>query len=432
MRKTVCTTAILLLLGADLAYAQNAVIDQLNRFADTGPRRENARAIGILCPAGNRLSARLQSDCNTLVGAAFANNSSVRQALSSITADNVTIPIDRSGLGKLNVLTPPSGQSGPGWAALLQPEDGLATLNLSGDEAGSLWSGYVQARFDNDERDASNNEDGFDRNGHALTLGVDRRLGSNGHLGAALTWGRSSLDYTGSSGSLDTDELGFNLYAGWQSASGFYLDTLLGLSNRDMEQVRRISYGLTPTAVDQRFDSDFSSSERLLALTAGFQVDRGALNLNPYARLEWVDASSDGYTERSRAPDSNGAGWAVQVGDLDENFTRFALGLRAAYAISGSNGVYLPYADLSWIKISGLDAQAARLRYAGDLSANVNQSPIDFFMAADREDSSYGQLAVGMSAVWANGWSGYLSYRHNFGDDLLDTQQVNAGLRMEF
>lgn len=432
MRKTVCTTAILMLLGADQALAQNAVIDQLNRFAETAPRRENARAIGILCPAGNRLSARLQADCNTLVGAAFANNESVRQALANITADNATIPIDRSGLGKLNVLAPPTGQSGPGWAALLNADQGMATLNLSDAVDGSPWSGYVQARFDADERDVSANEDGFDRDGHALTVGVDRRLGSNAHLGAALTWGSSSLDYSGNSGTLDTDELGFNLYAGWQGSSGFYLDSLLAITNRDMEQVRRIAYGLTTTAVDQRFDAEFDSSERLLALTAGFQIDRGQLNLNPYARLELVDANSDGYTESARAPDSNGAGWAVQVGELDETFSRLAVGLRAAYVISGSNGVYVPFADLSWIKISGLDAEAARLRYTGDLSTNVNQTPVDFFMSADAEDQSYGQFAVGMSAQWSGGWSGYFSYRQNFGDDLLDTQQVNAGLRMEF
>lgn len=433
MRRTLCFTAVLLALGAaDRAAAQSAVIDQLNRFTVSAPQRESARAIGVLCPAGNRLSARLQSDCNSLVGAAFANNDSVRNALANITPDNATIPIDRSGLGKFNRLSGRIGQSGPGWGALVSADNSMVSLNLSSEDGSSPWSGYVQARFDADERDASSNEDGFDRDGNALTLGVDRRLSPATHLGAALTFGRSELDYTGNSGTLDSDELGFNLYAGWQGDNGFYLDSLLGLSRRNLDQSRRIAYGLGATAVDQTFAASFDSSERLLALTAGFRVERNQWSFDPYARIEFVDANSDGYTETSRNPTANGAGWAVQVAELDETFTRGVLGLRAAYAISGSNGVYLPYLDLSWISVSGLDAQAAQVRYVGDLSANANLAPLDFFMAADREDRSYGQVALGVSAQWASGWSGFFSFRKNFGDALLDTRELNAGLRMEF
>jgi hypothetical protein len=76
----------------------HSVGDVLGRFADTGPTRETARAIATLCPAGNRLTARLQADCNNPVGAAFPNNPQVRNALAAITADNATVPIDCSRL----------------------------------------------------------------------------------------------------------------------------------------------------------------------------------------------------------------------------------------------------------------------------------------------------------------------------------------------
>lgn len=417
--------------------AQNPAVDRLSQFADTAPQRANATAIGVLCFPGNRLTARLQDDCNTLVGNAFganpATDTAVRTALRSITADNATIPIDRSGLGKLNRLPTAPSATGPGWAALLSADESMVALNIAGDAtAGSNWSMFVNARFNNDQRDASRNEDGFDSDGNAVTVGFDLRTSATTHIGAAVVYGNSDMDFTDGSGSLDATDLGFELFAGWQGESGLYLDSLLSFSRRDHDQVRRINYGLGTNAVDQAFDAQFDSDERLLALTAGFQFARGAASFDPYVRVELVDAQSDGYSENSRNPTANGGGWALLVNPMDENFTRGVLGLRAAYAISGNSGVYVPFFDLSWINVSGVDANSARVRYIGDRSADVSATPVDFFMAADDEDDSYGSAALGLSAQWANGWSGFLSYRANFSEDLYDHDEFNLGMRMEF
>ncbi len=431
MRRSPLVFLICSALFGELALAQSTVIDTLNRFAATGPQRESARAIGVLCPAGNRLSARLQSDCNALVGAAFQNAPGVASALSRITPDNATIPIDRSALGKFTPIRVPGASSGPGWGSLWTEEDDVA-LALSSDAGESPWSAYAQLRFDNDDRQASANEDGFERDARGVTVGVDRRMGANAYVGGAVSVHRSDADYSDDSGTLEVDDAAFHIYSGWQSDGGFHLDGLAGLTRSDAKQVRRIAYSVGTTGVNQSFDADFDSDERLLALTAGFRIDRGTLNLNPYLRIEAVDASTDGYTERSRAPEANGAGWAVVVDELDENFTRLSAGFRGSYVISGANGVYQPFLDIAWVNVSGLDADAANVRYLGDQSASVGQSPLQFLMAADDEDDGYGTVALGVSAQWANGIAGFASYRQNFGDDRLDTQQFDLGLRFEF
>jgi outer membrane autotransporter protein len=433
MRPMLLSTALLLAIAAP-AHAQS-VGDVLGQFADTGPTRETARAIATLCPAGNRLTARLQTDCNTLVGAAFQNNAQVRNALVAITADNATVPIDRSGLGRTQISSPLALTSLPSWALAAREDDGLLSLALSGSDGDSPWSAYLQARFDTDERSNTGNEDGFDRDGRTLTLGVDRRIGASGYLGAALAFGQSELDYGRNSGELDTDERAFNLYAGWQAENGFHLDSLLSITRRDQEQLRLIAYGLdnsNANTANQRFSSAFDSDERLLALTAGFRFNRDNWTLDPYLRLESVDASSDGYAERPSNADGNGGGWGVQVAELDETFTRTVIGLHSAWAISAANGVYVPYVDLSWVKVSGLDAEAARLRYTGDRSSTVGLSEVEFFMAADAEDDSYGSLGLGLSAQWANGWSGFLGYRQNIAEDRYEQRRVDLGLRMAF
>ena len=434
--KTTTWMAMGLLAMSSIAHAQNPAVDQLSQFANSATTLNNARAIGTLCFAGNRLSARLQSDCNTLVGAAFgadpAVDTAVRSALARITADNATIPLDRSGLGKASLVPVAPSGSGPGWAALMTADPSVVAMSLSGDGEGADWSLFVNARFDQNDRDRSTNEDGFSSDGNAATVGVDLRTSPNSHVGAAISFGRNNLDYTDASGKLDTRETGFNLFAGWQADNGFYLDSLLTFNRRKQDQVRRIAYGLGSSSVDQSFDSKFDSDERLLALTAGFQVNRGAASFNPYLRVELVKADSDGYTEISRNPTGNGGGWALQVAPIDESFNRTALGMRAAYAISGSNGVYLPFVDLSLIKVNGANNEPASVRYTGDLSANVNLSAVDFLMVADAEDNSYGSAALGMSAQWANGWSGFFSYRRNFAESRYTQEQINLGLRMEF
>lgn len=435
-RQKAMLLALGLLAASTMVQAQNPAVDRLSQFAASETALNNARAIGILCFAGNRLSTRLQTDCNTLVGAAFgadpAADTAVRNALARITADNATIPLDRSGLGKMNTLPMAPSGSGPGWAVLQSADPSMVSMSLSGDGEGADWSLFVNARFDQNDRDRSRNEDGFSGDGTAGTVGVDLRTSPNAHIGAAISYGRTDLDYTSDSGSLETRETGFNLFAGWQGDSGFYLDSLLSFTRRQQDQVRRIAYGLGSNTVDQSFDSAFDSDERLLALTAGFQLDQGALSFNPYLRIELLSASSDGYTEVSRTPDARGGGWALRVASIDETFNRAALGFRTAYAISGSNGVYLPFLDLAFINVNGANDESASVGYAGDLSASVNQSVIDFLMVADAEDNSYGTAALGLSAQWANGWSGFFSYRHNFAQSRYTTEQINLGLRMEF
>lgn len=431
--KQLIAASLLLALGS-LAQAQNAAVDRLRLFARNKPQFEVARAVGTLCFPGNRLSARLQDDCNNLVGNAFGANpsgdTSVRAALAAITGDNVTIPIDRSGLGR-SAAAPAAARGGANFASLLAPAAEMASLTL-GEGGGQMpWSLYIGTRFDRNERDPSEDEDGFDADGATLTVGFDLYANERINVGAALLYGRQDMDYTGNSGKLESTDVALNLYAGWQ-AGGWHAESLLALTRRDYDQLRRIVYGIGSASVNQAFDSRFDGEENLFALGAGYQWSVGASHFDPYLRIEWVDAASDGYTEVSRAPLEPGGGWAMEVDALDENFTRGIAGLRWSHAISTGNGVWMPYADLSWIQVSGLDAEAATVRYAGDRSNTVALSRLDFFVDADEEDDSYGSAALGISAQWANGWAGYAGWRRNFSEERYQRSELNLGLRHEF
>ena len=104
--------ALFALVGWEATQAQNVATQALLPFTVSDSQRELARAIGTLCLPGNRLTRRLQTDCNNLVGGAFAGDGGVRQAIESIVGDNVTATIDSSMVGRFGISRPPALYSG--------------------------------------------------------------------------------------------------------------------------------------------------------------------------------------------------------------------------------------------------------------------------------------------------------------------------------
>jgi uncharacterized protein with beta-barrel porin domain len=306
--------AILTTLFASIssAYAQNAqVLAALNRFSNNNTQRETARAIAILCPASGRLNDRLQQDCNALVGAAFRDNQGVRGALAQLAADQTPLAANRAQLASAaDVLSARSadfsGKIGGGLMA-----NGPYTLgwNFAMSDAGfGPWAffGTVEAR--NVDRDASDNQDGFNGDGYGITLGLDRRISDAGVIGAALRYRKNSQDYTGASGKLDQRDISGDVYFSLNGESPWYVNAIASIGRRSSDQVRNTNYGLdSTTAVAQQFFSDFDTDLSSAAFTVGYQIHSDAVNFDPYFQLEYARQKVDGYDERAANPSANGA-----------------------------------------------------------------------------------------------------------------------------
>lgn len=433
--------ALGLLLGIGQVQAQTPV-DVLNQFTGSDSQREVARAIGTLCPPGNRLSTRLQQDCNSLVGAAFGGDGAVRNAISRITPDQVRTAIDRGQVLGGGTVSSASGVSyggvsrgpGGGGSPLVSDRfsaDGYRYASVQ-DEVGA-WGFYLTLASDQSDREASLNQDGYDGDGRSLTLGVDRRFDGGWTFGGSVVFGRSDVDFADDFGSLDIDQRGFNLHASWSGQTGWYASSLLSFGFRDTDQTRRIQYTLgSGTTVNQAYGSSFDTDTRQFAVTLGHRFDHGTWAIDPYAQLEQLQAEAEGYSETASAPEAAGAGWAVQVGEQDEDYLRGTLGLRASWVISGDRGVYLPFLDLGLVRMLDADESDTRVNYTGDLSAAVGQQRLDFAMRADAEDDTWGRAAVGISAQFAEGRAAFLRYAQNFGQDRYRFREVQLGGRFEF
>lgn len=432
--------AIAVLIGLPgIGHAQNSPIDVLNRFTTSASQREVARAIGTLCPAGNRVSARLQQDCNNLVGAAFGNEGTVRGAIAGITPDSARIAVDRGQLQRTPMRSAAAGRSGGGGVAaggLRSAPEGWVSASADQVDAGvdfGPWGLYATLESSANERDASLNQDGYDDDGQSLLIGVDRRLGAGWSLGFSLGLARSDADYTGGSGNHESDDSSLNLHAAWSGEGGWYADTLVSVGHRQTTQARRTQYATAGGgAVNQTYRARYDTSTRRLALTLGHRFDRGTWAIDPYAQLEQRQSEVDAYDEIASAPDAPGGGWAVSVDAQEERQRLGTLGLRASWVISGESGVFLPSVDVGWVTLLDADEADAFVRYTGDRSDAVGLSRLRFAMRADAEDDRWGRVAVGVAAQFAHGRAGFLRYVQTFGEDRYDRREVQLGGRFEF
>jgi outer membrane autotransporter protein len=424
------------------AAAQETPISVLTRLVNSQSQQALGRAIGTICPAGNRLTARLQADCNALVGAAFQGDPGVAAALRQITPDNVNASFDRSNAqAGARTLAGLHGSLGSTSLGFVEEEDGvvLAFLpNLEGaayaaaSEVGP-WSVFAHLDLADYRRDASLNEDGFDADRRVVTVGIDRRFSDTFNAGIAVGFGNDDLEFTSGSGSQDIDELRLLAYASWVGSQGWYLDALANWQQRDVDQVRRVAYTLgSGVAVDQRFSADFDSDVTSLSLNLGRTWQHEAFGWNPYVGVEWSSIEADGYTEQASAPDANGAGWAIVAPDADSDVTTANLGLRVDWAISGANGVWVPQLDVAFVQVLSQDEDSLPVNLSGDLSP-LRQLAIErFAIRNDEEDDNYIRAGLGLVAQWSQGRSGFINLARHFGNGRYVQTELTFGFRVEF
>jgi uncharacterized protein YhjY with autotransporter beta-barrel domain len=429
MKKSMLTLA--LISAAPLAFAQNqAVLGALNGFSDNNTQREVNRAVAILCPAGNRLTDRLQADCNALVGAAFRQNTNVRDAIRQLTPDSAPVSVNRA-LAQLGSIGANAGtassaffgeKTGPGGS----PFSGM--VSWANDVEGSNWSLFGSLESRSSDRDASSNMDGFDSDRNGATLGALYRLTSESNIGLALRYRDGELNFTGGSGGQDQRDLGFTALYSYAGESPWHFDAQVTRINRDTDQVRNTRYTLdATTSVDQRYFSEFDTSLQNASATLGYVFAADSWQWNPYAQVEFRKQSADGYDERALNPTANGAGWAIRTADQDQNDTLLTIGLRASVASSQDWGVLQPFADVAFVSVND-DDENTQLSFVGDTSAARER----FFAFNDVEDDSYGQVSIGVSAQWRSGFAGFLRYSQNFSESRFEQRGVHLGFNWAF
>ncbi|HKU12944.1 MAG TPA: autotransporter domain-containing protein [Steroidobacteraceae bacterium] len=294
------------------------------------------------------------------------------------------------------------------------------------DEPGGLlsdkWGLWARGNFSFGEKDQSPGSPKFDADQWAMVGGIDYRVSERAVIGAAASYGSSSVDFAADDGSLDTDSWSVSLYGSAYAGKNFYFDGIVNVANSSYEAERNITYvdGSGLVSADARGDTDGMTLSG--GLSAGYDFLVGGLTISPNLGFFYIDTTIDSFTEA-------GAGGLNLIYD-EQKFksTTGNLGLRLTYAWNLSWGVLLPHLRADYVKEFEDDVDVFGVRFANDPNA-ASTPPV--LVATDNPDQSYWRLAAGFSAQFKYGISGYIEYQRLESFEFINFQDVAIGLRFQ-
>nr|WP_308683760.1 putative Ig domain-containing protein [Xanthomonas arboricola] len=240
--------------------------------------------------------------------------------------------------------------------------------------------------------DKQSNSNGVDFQTDGLSVGADYRVAQSLAIGAGLGWGRDDSDVGRNGSHSKATAYTMALYASFHPGKAFFFDTLVGY--------QLLSYDLRRYVTD---DASMAEGNRdgkqwIASLSTGADLQRGELQITPYARVDVARATLDGYVEDGVAP------FALRYDDMDVATTTGNLGLRLEWRREVAWGRLTPQLRVEYQR----DFQGrgdATLSYA-----DLNGGP---FYRAGQSAFDRNRLMVGIGAalLTEQGLSTRLEYR---------------------
>uniref|UniRef100_UPI00398BFB54 putative Ig domain-containing protein n=1 Tax=Xanthomonas arboricola TaxID=56448 RepID=UPI00398BFB54 len=240
--------------------------------------------------------------------------------------------------------------------------------------------------------DKQSNSNGVDFQTDGLSVGADYRVAQSLAIGAGLGWGRDDSDVGRNGSHSKATAYTMALYASFHPGKAFFFDTLVGY--------QLLSYDLRRFVTD---DSSMAEGTRdgkqwIASVSTGADLQRGELQITPYARVDVARATLDGYVEDGVAP------FALRYDDMDVATTTGNLGLRLEWRREVAWGRLTPQLRVEYQR----DFQGrgdATLSYA-----DLNGGP---FYRAGQSAFDRNRLMVGIGAalLTEQGLSTRLEYR---------------------
>lgn len=304
-----------------------------------------------------------------------------------------------------------SGSATASLASLYQIND--LRGGMAGADGFSRLGLFANTVFASGNKDATAEEDGFDFDASGFLFGLDYRFTDSFIGGIALGITRSESDLHSSFGDFDTDGFNVSFYGSYYSGN-FYVDGTVTLGSNDYESTRNIQY----LGISQTVNSDTSADQFGASLGAGWTRNFNALSWDLSARLEYLKADIDGYTE-------SGSELAMIVADQEAKSMQAVLGTQLSYALSYNLGVVVPYIGAQLHKEFEDEALEVTSRYAFD---PTNTS---FSFLSDPADTSFATLSIGSSLVLQGGTQLFFNIDSVTGLDDVRSDIFTLGFRLE-
>ena len=180
---------------------------------------------------------------------------------------------------------------------------------------------------------------GFDLDNKGFTLGLDSLVNGKVRLGAAFSYGATSVDTRGLNNSTAMDSYQGSLY-GSLDTPNWYLDGSVSYGWNSNRSRRHIAFG----GLDRTARGDYGSNQIILQGVWGkdYVLDNNVI-VNPYLGLEYVNLSTDNYTE-------SGAGsldLVVKPSATNSLSSNVGVSVRKSFK-TANDTVIVPEAHIGW------------------------------------------------------------------------------------
>ncbi|SJM93312.1 Putative Outer membrane autotransporter barrel domain protein (modular protein) [Crenothrix polyspora] len=312
----------------------------------------------------------------------------------------------------------------------------LAKLNTSsnkaaaGDNSFDRLGIFVNGNIGFGDRRTTVNEYGYNQDTHGATAGIDYRFTDHFLLGTAFSYNNTRTGYTNSLGSMDTDSFSGALYGSFFTDNGFFVDGIFSGSHLDYSSKRNIQYTLsTDTKVGGLVNTDGTGknqgTEFNVAMTSGFNFNKGGLTLTPQLRVDYTNTQVGAMDENKT--NNLKDGWALHVDQQSFESLQTAAGLQLAYAINLPWGVISPMVRAEYIHEFLNDSRNIHVYALGD----KNTAKINANLKTDNPDRDFIVASAGLSAQFAHGISAFVNYDTVQAHSYINNHNFSGGVRVE-
>jgi uncharacterized protein with beta-barrel porin domain len=267
------------------------------------------------------------------------------------------------------------------------------------------WGSYITGSVGVSE----NTLNGAKINTNGLTVGADYRLSGKSAVGVAFGTMKSDTNMTGNTDKQEANGYSFVAYGSFAPSQSTYIDVALTKGNNKFDLQRAETTGATAVA-------NTDGNGLGLSLTAGYDWRSGGWVFTPYGRAEYVNSKVKAFVERGADP--------IQVGDQSMTSKLMTFGAEVQYTASTSWGIFVPHVRVEMQKES---------QSSPDATAQVVGSFTQLTVTPDlNKDKSFGNTAIGASAQFGKGKTGFLDFEKTFGKENIKDQRITTGFKVEF
>lgn len=302
--------------------------------------------------------------------------------------------------------------------------DGAGQIGASaGNLDVSRWGAFINGNVDTTSKDATDREPAYDSDATGITAGIDYRISPQWVTGIAIGQTDASTDYDAQTGTLDTEAQSALFYIAF-SSGGWSVDLVLGQTDTENTNERKIDYSYEDSLVNERVNSQpkgsSDSTDESAYLSTDYQFQRGGFSYGPYLAVESIKTDIDAFSE------SQAEGWGIGYAPQSNRTTRYEAGGKGSWVQGQSWGVltFGGVIGFSHYDESELDPVEARLLF-DELQTRT------FQMRPDQLDRDYQTLGLNGTAIFAGGLSAFVSFEQYFDYADLDFSTLTMGLRAE-